>query len=440
MEWNWQLIVSICVAATVALGCVGFLLYLYLFSPSLSSISIVHHKEQYVPGEELTLAIEARAIDNVVVQLGADDIFTQLAEGHPQGMKVHLPHDMYSEQCVLRVFTPAKTDRYYDTKVFKVIPYLTITSEVMKSGVQVYVPGVVVFRFQTDTNLISNQNIKLQTSQDGKTFADIPVTESFLVDMQKGTISWNATSAMVGQQYVKVTTDNLVQRGYKEEIASTTPHKVNFLLEAGASKADASGNTTDGLELADLQIRHADSASGEVFFPGSLIYLTYSVAAGTVGEKALVWSYNADNGPTQVMKNVHFMSNSTYAWTIPSDVTQNIRFRLEIAGTAAITKAFTCTPHLTLLNTPQYHTEINMIEVQMMTHGATINPTECVLSVSGSPQFQDEYTLQPGMTKHYTMGHSSSMSLFYRGKPPSKEELNKLTIKVIRNGTEITST
>ena len=435
---DWKLILAIVLSSTVVVTCVALVTYLYFIAPELKSVHLqTSGTDVLKPGDKITINIKSRAIKNVRIQLSTNGgkLFNSIVDKtNPRvGFEYTIPRDVFSDTCIIRVEDIAKTSRSVDSEVFSVIPEFSMRSDITKKNVHVYIPGSVIINYFADTTLISNQNVQLEISTDGTTWE--AVTEHFVVDSIEKKIVWNVTAGFQGSYYIRAITTNLKAKGYKSELMMTTPLPILFIL--GSEENPATG----GAKFKDLKVRHAESGgnSGNVFTPGTGIYLTYEVKSGTPDTDKLIWEYRINSGKYEKMKDVFLVDSNTYQWEIPSGIQGTIGFKLT-EGTSVSTKDYDLNFYMDLVSA-SYMSVSKQYQVTFHTHGSvtekTIKDASSITLVNTSEP-SVTWTFDPDHIVQLHNGYNMTLTLLFKGKKVTDD--SKFKLKFTVDGVETEST
>lgn len=293
---------------------------MYLFAPVIKSVGFAPtHGGHLSPGDRVHVFTISRSVSSYRRDLSTDGghVWHTLAptvKGASYPWIV--PNNLYSHTCKLRaVDLTAPVQRTVESPMFQVIPTFTLTSDITKPDVRVYVPGIVTVNYHTNSSLVTPDNVTLQVSNDGLTWEDHSAQDPINIQPDRQRITWNLSDNLAGEsRFVRLTTNHLKQQGYAHELNVSTPGAVRFISTADAVVADSTGSDVTG---------HPDSASGVSFTPGRPILLTYTVSTGSASPGDFKWAYSTDDAKTWTDIAADTASSAgthAYYWTVPLDV------------------------------------------------------------------------------------------------------------------------
>lgn len=343
--------IGFAIAAVVA--AIVTVLVLLVFNSKITDIRINHArplengKTTYTNGSKLTLEYIGRGVKTVDWSYSIDGgtnfigIVTGVSSTH---YIWSIPPSIYSDTVLVRVISSNKTNIYKDSRMFKVTPSLHLTTAA-KTLEKYVIPGNLEIHYDTNSSLITADNLKLKISTDGgTTYTDPSEDDTYVVIPSQKYIQWNVSSDLDGTTLnIQLTTDGLVEEGYPAEIIAKSFGKIQ-LTSNNTSGHSSKGGVFDTFHIyGDSNFTQIVSAlfEGVSYLTfGEKIYLNFALEEGvdplTENDIALSYAITAKGGgQSQWIKVTDLITENEslnrYSWVIPSIgvAEATITFRLQ---------------------------------------------------------------------------------------------------------------
>lgn len=315
--------------ALAALGAVGLVLYLEIFSPVITALVLPAAKTVYHPGDKMVINYKGHYIDRFALSVSSDGGQTWFLQ--EQNLKLPytwtVPSGIYSRKVQLRLADmKASTKRFKTSSTIAVLPQLKITSDVMLPGAQVAVPGVVSLQFSTDSTLVTSDNLRLWTSLDGVTWT--PTVTPITVDLKQNRVIWQTEATLAGTaQFLRLATIDLLNQGFADELSAETSQAVTFKSAVGPV-AQSQGSSLLNLAFERLKITDVNNVEGS-FTVGRTLILQYLIKTGVVDLTHFVWEWSPTNASTWTrFYPVVGLNSNNFTWSAPRTVMGPITVRL----------------------------------------------------------------------------------------------------------------
>lgn len=345
MEWYWWLAISL--AGGTVIGIVVWVLVDIVFKKYLKDITFNGHdvhKEgtavtKFTNGQTINLAVSAKGVDDIDWSLSTDGgvTYTSIASGVSGNSTVWvIPGSVYSRRCFIKA---TSGDLSTVSEKFTVEPTFSIRTgeKLVENHI---VPNRLTIHYQTDSTLITADNLVLTTSTDGVNYSAPSAQDTYEVFPTEKYVIWNVNTDLAGQSLkIKLATNNLVATGHPTELEVQSINKLRFVSSHEGTATSTGSKFTTFLAYGDSGstvpiVNNYGSGTSWLTY-GEKIYFVFTVDGDALQPSDLTFSYstgtNIDSWTDFDSVTAVSVSGNQYSVTLPSLVGSNntINFRVQ---------------------------------------------------------------------------------------------------------------
>lgn len=335
-------IAGIVVGAAAVIGGIVALMMLVVLKKKFNGVTINNGVPKdstgttFTNGDSVILSYNGSNIDGVDWLYSVDNgqnFLTITLNNSTKSYSWTIPADAYSDSVVIRVADAKDATLFYDTKAFRITPKFHLMTG-WKKEEQFLIPRVIPIEYYTSFDAVDG--LKLEVSEDGTTFTSPSASDTY--SSSGSYIQWRVSSDLDGEsKYVRISTTDLVARGYPREFSSTTKYKITFTSNGLDDNSTKVGTRLDSLQLfGNSQLTHPIKSNSTFMTFGQQFYFTFVLNNDDeLAPNDFRFTYSIDSGQSKVLTCTTAGTN-TYSATIPSNnsaAASTVAFRLEILNT-----------------------------------------------------------------------------------------------------------
>lgn len=351
LSFRVWLLIGVLIAGVLAVV-IYFSIHLALV-PKLHSLTVDNNATRFTCGDTLTLAFTGSNVKqaNWSYSTNGGTSFTPITSNVASpSIQWTLPSTLFSSSCVVRVAVSASPTKYFlDSGTFSVVPHFAITVG-EHPGQSFLLPKSLRITFETNSALITNDNLTLLTSTDGVVFQAPTDADTYQPSVDQSFVQWRASNDLAGSKlFLKLATQGLTTQGYSSELEAITINPVNFTTNA-SSGSKSVGDVFLAFNVYEdsryTSIVTSSDASWLIF--NETIYMKFDLAEGSdpLTSDDVSFEYSLEGGLTWIpMDHVIDAAEPNilheYSWTIPSTYgngSQRISFRVTQTNAVVLPK------------------------------------------------------------------------------------------------------